>query len=343
MENESQESNVTEVQVVEEQPEKLSLRDALEVAIEVHAPTEEAPKVEPAVVPEAKPEPVKEYDGPAEYNKEEREIWAKIPKELQEATWRVVKGQRAKFTELQERNAKVKHIEDLASQIEPYIKAQGFKDSPTVAIQKAIAMYNEFQNGDPKAAAREYLRAKGVDPKALLEEESRSVATAPEIIALQKEQNEIRQRLMQEDQAKIGQVLNKAWSEFASVTNGAGAAKYADIIGDDEKAIRLASQIGSLVGGQTDLSRQFIANAQALDPELNHTKLLEKAYLYVGGQIHDATAPKTENPQEHLKRSNRAASSVPGRGSSGLAPNTVKKFKTTREAAAHALAELNGK
>lgn len=332
--------NTTEAEVAVTEPEKLSLRDALEVAIETHTTVEEPI---PTPVEEVKPEPVKEYDGPAEYNKEEREAWSKIPAELKEANWRIVKGQRGKFTELQERNAKVKHIEDLASRIEPYVKARGLQDSAEVALQKAIAMYNEFENGDPKAAALAYLQAKGVDPKSLLEEAPRSVASDPEIIALRKEQNEIKERLMQEDRVKIGQVLNKAWSDFASVTNGAGAARYADAIGDDEKAIRLASQIGSLVGGQTELSKQFIANAQALDPELTHTKLLERAYVYVGGQIHDAPAPKTENPQEHLKKSNRAAASVPGRGSSGLASSPVKKFKSTREAAQYALEQLNGK
>lgn len=332
---------VTETQVEEQQPEKLSVRDALEVAIEAHSTPEV--KAEP-VKEEAAPEPEKpkEYDGPAEYNKEEREAWEKITPEMREANWRLVKSQRSRFTELQEATAKYKHIEELAKTIEPYIKAQGFNDSPAVAMQKAVAMYNEFQNGDPKAAARDYLRAKGIDPKALLEEEEKS-APNPEIIALRKEQEEIKQRLIQEDQAKIGAVLRQTWSEFESVTNGAGQPRFADIVGTDEKAIRLAGQIGSLVGGQTELSKQFIANAQALDPELTHAKLLERAYLYCGGQINDAPAPKTENPQKHLQRSNRAASSVPGRGSSGLATSTVKRFKTTREAAEHALAELNGK
>ena len=333
--------NTTEAEVAVTEPEKLSLRDALEVAIETHTTPEPEPVAAP-VVEEVKPEPVKEYDGPAEFTKEEREMWMQIQDEKQKAPHlRLHQSRLNSLKEIRQEAAELKHLKELANTIEPYIKAQGIKDPPAVAMQKAVAMWKEFEHGDPKKAALAYLQAKGVNPAELstIEEDGIDSQLSP---VLQKI-NVLEQKLTQQEHAKLAETLNGVWKTFESTSNAAGAPKYVDITGNSESALRLASQVGSLVGGQTELSKQFIAQCQSRYPDLTHTLLLEKAYEFCGGRIIDTPAPKTEDPQEHLKKSNRAAASVPGRGSSGLATSPVKKFKSTREAAAYALEQLNGK
>ena len=347
MENESSENKevAAAVETPVEESKPLSLRDALEVAIETHKSEPKEPTVEAKPeAPKAEEAPeIKPYDPPAEWSKEEKETWAKIPREAQEPILRLDKSRKARIDEIRQASNEYKQIKELADSITPYMRSQGIKDPADVAMKKAVAMWHEFEHGDPKQAARAYLQAKGVDPKELLVDSEEQNVIDEKLSAVQNSLNELKQEKVKEEQAKIAAVLNQTWGTFSGEEDAAGAPKYADIVGDSESALRLSGSIGSLVGGQTELSKQFIANCQSRFPDLTPVKLLEEAYKYYGGRIDETPATKTQDPQEHLKKSNRAAASVPGRGSSGLTSPSVKKFKTTREAAAHALAVLNGK
>lgn len=325
------------------EPEKGSLRESLERAME------SVKSEEPEPVKKAEPAPVKQepppLQPPAEYDKEEQEDFRQSSRKAQEAALRLHKSRMRTLDELKERSRSVSHIEKLAQEIEPYVRATGMKEPATVAMQKAIAMYNQFNVDDPakaRAAAREYLRAKGIDPRAIIEDDSQNQAAAipPELASTLRDVDVIKSRLAEEDRKRATDSLSSAWMGFESIKNAAGKPKYPDL-GDTESGLRLASSIGSLVSGVTDLSKQFIANAQSRIPGLTYDRLLEEAYRFHGGKVDDSAAPtRTQSTQSHLTNSRRAASSVPGRSAGSSSSGPVRKFKSTREAAEAALAQL---
>lgn len=344
-----------------EEPKGLSLRDALEVAkIAVDDKYENARK-EAAVqpnqdgasktaaqtnAPRDSQAPVSseeaKYEPPAEYTTEEKHYFSQLSRKGQEAQLRLDKSRKSKLDELRSASREYEYVKRLAQSVDPYIKARGLKESPEVALSKALEMWREFEDGDPKQKAAEYLRAKGIEPPRELLEQSPVNQYQQEIAPLQSELNLIKQRLAEEDRARAEASLSQAWSTFEQEKNAAGAPKFPDIATNSESGLRLASNIGSLVSGTTDLSRQFIANVQARIPDATYIDVMAEAYKYLGGRVDESSAPKSQtSQQDHIKQSNRAAASVPGRSAGINGSGGIKKYKSIREAAEAALIQLN--
>ena len=342
MENEKEE--VKEVTEEAAKPEGLSLRDALEVAViaskdkeevKVEAPTEEAKPVEKEVSQE------KTFDPPAEWSAEEKEDFKASSPKSQEAALRLHRGRQGKLEEIKREAADLQWAKDLAKEVEPYIKSVGGKKKTHEALIDALKMRREFDEGDPRASAAAYLKAKGIEiPKELLEGREKESIADEKIAPLQNQVNALTMRIAQEDQARTAAVLNQAWGQFEQEKNAAGAPRFPDIATNSESGLRLASYIGSLVSGQTDLSKQFIANAKGRIPDLSYQGLLTEAYRFAGGKVDDSEATKTQDTQKHIARSSRAAASKPGSGARSTSSGPVKKYKTYREAAEAALAEF---
>lgn len=361
----TQESSTEAVQEVE----KLSLRDALEVAIKTH---EDAPKdaskdelstkpVEKTLATDrtrapraekktSEPAQKIEYTPPAEYSKEEAEDFKRLPPEAQKAALRLhtsrnrtIEQIRREAAAVNQEKEQLKWARDVVKELEPYLKTNGRGErGPAHAeIVKALKLVNEF-DADPKATAAAILRAKGVEvPEALVE---KSEPVSKEIRALQSEIEALKLDRVKEVQEKTTNVALSAWTAFDSEKNAAGEKKYPDI-NETESGLKLARQIGSLVFDDTPLAKQFVASVQSRIPNLTYERLIQEAYKYFGGTVNDAPASsptRTASDKQHLARSSRAASSVPGRSSATTSSNSsgVKKYKTTREAAAAALAEL---
>jgi len=348
----------------------MSLREALETAIEVNKDDGSDPGVEsPDRAVSGDPEPGTDTGGdgasvaasaeestlqpPAEFTADEKADFLQLTRKQQEAQLRLHRSRLSRLEEIKAEAARLsqakteyEHVKDLAKKLEPYIKARGHKETAEIAMQKAVALYLETVN-DPKKSAAAILRARGLPvPKDLLDQPDE---IDPKISPLQEKINALESRLAQQDHKEAVQrqqeqaaALHQVWSAFEQSKNGAGAFRFPDIRPEaGEAGLSLASKIGSLVGGQTPLSQQFIATVQQKDPNATYETLLTEAYRFLGGRIHDAEPSKTRNPQQHLVRSNRAAASVPGRGvaqQSGI----VKKYKTYREALEAAKAELEG-
>lgn len=339
-ENLSEESN-TETQETVQQSEGLSLRDALEVALE--AEKEEVPAPEEAeqeaVQEEKKPE-LPPLEPPAEWEKEDKELFHQSTRAQQEASLKLHHKRAAKLEEIKREAADLQWAKDLAKEVEPYLKAVGEKIPTHEALIKALKLRNELDSGDPKANAAAYLRSKGLPvPKDLLEAEEEGKKEDPVISELRRELEAIKSERVQKQTEQTVNVLSQHWQTFEQEKNAAGTPRYPDLA-NTEKGLELASNIGSLVRGDSDLSKQFIANAKARIPNLTYSKLLEEAYKFYGGTVDESTAPRTQDTQRHIVKSRRAASSVPGRGAQS-ASGTVKKYKSYREAAAAALASLN--
>lgn len=332
----------------DKKPEGMSTRGALELALQ-DIRSKEAEQVAsptPTEAIEEKPEtvatPVVEapkFQPPAEWDKEAKEDFSHLSLKQQEATLRLYHGRITKLSELQKASAENEQLKNLGESVNPYLRAIGVKESPQVAIQKALAMWNEIENGDTKLAVAEILKTKGIEvPSEWLEA---AQAESPKINALQSELNNVKAKIAQQEMAQSQAIAQQVWSSFEGTKNAAGTTKYPDI-NESESGLALCRYIGSLVSGTTDFSKQFIALTQSRIPGCTPERLLEEAYKIGGGRVDDSvTQTRSTNPQEHLKKSNRAAASIPGRGTQGSnASNAVKRFGTFREAAAHALAEI---
>lgn len=326
-----------------EETKGLSLRDALEVANEaIKAPQTTEPEKTETVKEEVKA-PVKEvpkFSAPGEWTPEERADFEATTPKQQEATLRLYNARKVKLEEIKREAADLEWAKELAKEVEPYLKAVGGKKKAHEALIDALKMRREFDEGDPREAAVAYLKAKGIPvPKELEEGIPESKVDNEKITTLQKSHDELKLRLDREDQAKFSQAIGQEWQTFERSKNAAGTPKFPDV-NNTESGIRMSSNIGSLVNGVTDLSKQFIASVKSRIPDVTMQVLLSEAYKYFGGKVDDSEAPKTQSTQKHIAKSSRAASSVPGRGAHSTSSGPVKLYKTRREASEAALAEI---
>lgn len=303
------------------------------------------PKQEEETIPADKQDGgVPPLEPPAEYTSEEKSDFLSLSRKGQEAQLRLHRSRLKMLEDIKREKGEFDTYKKLASDVEPFIKAMGLKDAPPVAVQKAIKMWREFEDAkDPRVAAAAYLRAKGIEPP----KEWGETSTAPDtkiieekITPLSSKLDAIANRLAEEDRQRTSAVLSQAWQSFEATKNAGGKPKFPDAT-NTESGLRLAANIGSLVRGDTELSKQFIANAKARIPDLTYPKLLEEAYRYYGGRVDDSEAPRTQDTQKHIARSSRAAASVPGSGAQSGGSGTTKKYKTYREALEAAHRELN--
>jgi len=358
------ETEVSEaVEVPESEVEKaegLSLREALEVAVEATKPEEKA-KDDTAgkardhserdattsaadtsgeVPSSVKSAPaVKKYEPPAEWRQDEKEDFLASSPKQQEAALRLHSSRQSKLEEIKRESAELQWAKDLVKEVTPYLKTIGEKKSPHEALVMALKMHREFETApDPKAAAAAYLKAKGVEvPADFVAKKDSSIEEA--LSPLHEKIQTLESKIAEEDRAKFGAVLNQAWQSFSEAKNAAGTPRYPDA-DDSESGLRLASNIGSLVGGVTEVSKQFIANARARIPDLTYPRLIEEAYRFCGGKVDETQAPTRTQDAQHIARSNRAAASRPGTGASVQSNSTPKKFKSRREALEAAYREL---
>lgn len=352
----NQVEKIAEIEV--DEGKLLSTRDAIAAAIDAE---EVAPTAQPKRREHRKKEVIidnsnngtvknkqeaEELHAPAEYSKEEAEDFNNSSYVQKKAALRLHKSRMRTLEEIKSANEELKRsrheqetYKKLVTNLEPYIRARGLKESPEVALAKALEVWRQFEEGDPKVAAASYLKAKGIDVPELLSDNNLRDNPNPKIDSLQNEINSLKSKLEHQEDSKLAATLQTAWKTFEESKNASGGTKFPDI-NNTETGLILSSQIGSLVTGKTDLSKQFIANCQSRIPNLSYSRLIEEAYKYLGGRIDDTTIPtRTQNPN-HIERSNRAASSVPGR-TVNSAPSAVKKYQSRREAIKAALRDLD--
>lgn len=306
---------------------KLSRREALEVGLAVvkekeeakaaDSPTTEVPAPAAAAV-EAKPTTL---EPPSEWTKEEKEDFKNASRKSQEAALRLEGSRSGKLKEISSRENQLRDqakefqdLTELRAALTPYLKATGEKLPTDVALKKALKMWGEFEHAeDPKLAAAEYLKAKGIDvPEGFLEKKDKTpLQVDPKTI-----KDEVKAEIAAEQQqAWLAQERANASLELETAVNEAGLPRYPQF-SNTEDGIRLASKMGQLVAGNLHDSVGFYAYCKARIPEaeLSQRKILEEAYKWFGGTVDDTPGKKAPD-KKHLEKSNRAASSTPGRGS----------------------------
>ena len=332
----------SESQEVQKPEEKLSLRDALEVAYEGTKTPEPVAKEEPKEEVEAPREEVKlqAYQPPGEWNKEEREDFFQATPKQQEAILRLHKSRQSKLEEIKRESAELEWSRDLVKELEPFVKAHGEKGPANKLLIKALKAFNELES-NPKGGVAAFLKAKGIEPpKELFVNESADIADSPKIRELQEKLESVTNRLASEDNQRFVQTLGQSWKDFSSAKNADGSPKFPESLDNSDAGLRLASNIGSLVTGKHEASNGFFAYVKNRFPDHDNTKLIEEAYKWFGGKVAETSSPsRTQDTQKHIALSSRAAASVPGRGIS-QGDGQPKKFKDYRSAAAAALEQL---
>jgi hypothetical protein len=338
-----QESTPTSEAVIE--PGKLSRRDAIDVGIQANKePSNRPPRKREIVI--AKDEPKQEvqkprYEAPAEYNQEEREHFLSLTPEMQAKDLRLFKGHQDRRAKLNQDLQESGWVKDLAKDVNPFLQSVGEKLRPHEALTAALKLRHELETGDPVQNAINLLRRKGKEiPQALLDMAAGETPkeSNPEFSELRKEVETLKLERQKESLKQEASQFLAAFETFQGQTNGANLSKFPDV-NNSEAGVRLASELGSLVGGRTEISKQFIAKVRERLPSAGHVELFEQAYKFLGGRVDDSLAPVSKVAQQnHLQRSNRAAASVPGSGASFEPKGRLKM--TRAEANAKAYREL---
>lgn len=357
--------DATEI-VETEKPVGLSARDAREVAIKAHRENTDDQRSAASRVLEEGDRKTETHNGhlpgrgdngvdstpaslqpPAEWKAEEKADFLQSTRKQQEASLRLHQSRQNAFSDVQRSRAEiqrereeVQQIKSMADSLTPYLKATGVREPAEVALKKAIAMWHQFETGDPKQSAAAYLEARGIPvPRELLEGVEKS-APSDEIVSVQRKLDSLESKLTEREQQERFQQSLQHWGSFSQIKNAAGGLRYPEIIGDSEAVIQNATRIGQLVGnyGETEISKSFLTLVRSKNPNATQTDILDAAYRYLDLKVDDSTqAPSQQDPQKHIQRSNRAAMSKPGNGSGSLNGRAVKTFKTAREAREHAL------
>lgn len=328
-----------------EEPGKLSRRDALEVAMaaketETKEPRESTRPVKrkEVVINEAKE--AQKYEAPSEYNAEEREIFAKSTPEQQATSLRLFKSFQDRRTQLSKDLQENAWVKKLAEDVTPFLKSTGEKMTPHEALTAALKLRQELEDGNPVENAMRYLKRKGIEvPEGLANLAKTGDTEDPKYIELRKELDSIKLEKEKETIQREAHGFLSDWENFQGQTNAAKSPRFPDI-NNSESGQKLAGEIGTLVGGKTDLSRQFITKVLDRNPKANRIDLFTEAYRWLGGKIDDTAAPKAATTQQHINRSNRAAASVPGSGSA-FQPTGAKKMSRI-DALKRAAAEMRG-
>lgn len=320
----SEVATTTEAPVEEK---KLSRRDALEVAIMAHEAPEPEPEVkEAAPVEEKKEEEVlPPLEPPAEWTKDEKEDFRQLTRKSQEAALRIHKGRVEKLEEIKRESAELSWAKELAKQTQLFYRARGEKEPSPQDMVRSLQIVNDLSSSQNAATIKQVLQAKGLPvPKSLddVEEDTgKDEALAPVLSKV----SALEEKLAAQEREREAVVLQQLWSSFEGAKNAAGSPRYPDL-NETEAGLRLASSIGSLVQGRTELSQQFLAAVKARIPDATPERVLEEAYRFYGGRVDESTAPTKTDPQEHLKKSSLAAASVPGRGAANGFTPPVKKL-----------------
>lgn len=353
MEEQNKEPQVDPSELKEDTSKGLSTREALEVALvaEKDKQEQESPRQPENPAPAVSETPTQNtprLEPPAEWEKEDKELFHQSTEAQQRAALKLhEKRNAARFEIVKERESLAKEREQLKNQkvieqaAEQFRAKRGGKDLSHQDILNAIQVVNEITDSPtPNATFAKICKARGMEVPEWAKE-AKELPEDPRISSLQKEISDLKSFRAQEERTRAEAFLRNEWAIFEQSRNAAGLSKYPDLGSTDEQRAAIASNIGSLVNGDSAYSQEFIRLAKERIPGLTYTRLLEEAYKFQGGRIDDSPlAPSTPSTQQHIQKARRAASSVPGRSAQTSVSSPVKRYKTTREAAEAALAQL---
>jgi hypothetical protein len=265
----------------------------------------------PTDAPDEMSEASQGIDAPAFWSTERKALFAKAPRELQEA---IAEGERTlqqHISRATNESQRGKAIEKRASEVfEPYklkLQAQGIQD-PFEATQRLLA-WNEIFEKDPKTAIADLMRKNSLTPNDFFED-------------AQQQQSQYQEQVSPEELR--AQAREEAKKEFKAFQ-------------EQQEQTRLQSEIETFKNGKDSFGhvrRQFAElHAKPISdafetilsqyPQMPRTDALNHAYEFVQKEVramYGVTAPVTRQADpkpEAVNRAKAAASSVTGAPASG--------------------------
>jgi len=288
-------------------------------------------------------------NAPAEWESEDKEDFKVLSRKQQEATLKLHSKRQKWFDSIRKEAEDVKHYRQMEQDVAPYLKAMDGKGvDPRTAMFKAIQLYKAAES-NPNEFISEFVKAKQLDgwTKTQAENAAEKIVSDPtmqkDIFDIKSELSSRREAEDRESQELFKTSFESHWSDFENTTNEAGSKKFPSI-SNTEEGIKLASNIGSLVGGQTELSKQFLSNVKTQNPDATYTDALIQAYKYFGGKVSDSReVPQVPKSNQFKTNNIRASASVPGR--TALAAKTggaTPLYADRRDAALAAIRKHRG-
>jgi hypothetical protein len=348
MSTESQEIETVEKVETQSQPAETTnnRREALEKAVE-QANLREQQEKKKLEEPEKKEEPP--LLAPAEWEQEDKEDFKSLTRKQQEASLKLHNKRQRYFDAVRREAEEVHHLRQIEQDITPYLQAMDKKGvDPRTAMFKAIQLYKAAES-TPDEFVAEFVKAKQLEgwTKAEAKEQAQKIildpSTQERINQLESELSGIRESKDRDTQEQFKTAFESHWNDFENATNDAGQKKYPDL-NNSEQGIKLASNIGSLIGGQTELSIQFLNNVRNRNPEATYADAIAEAYKYFGGKVSESPqVPKVLKVNQQKNSNLRAAASIPGRVAlHAKADSSTPTYATRKDAIWAALRKHSG-
>ena len=311
--------------VLEEAKEKAS-RDDAKAAGEKGAPKAKDGLKQPS--PKQKPQGAKgtpaPVSPPSRLNAQEKELFSKLPPELQASWGRISKDEERRFTQGQQQLAAAqREASHIVEAVRPYLLAHpelmqhGYTESRLVS--ELIATHKVLTNTEnPKAALSKWLdigAQMGVDEDTLSElsqqfqgstRERISANQIPEFSSLQEELNSIKSWIGQAQSVQHNATVNSIVSELEAVRNeqdGSGNYIYPELFDDSF----------------LDSAKPLVSTLVGTVPNLSYGDALRRAYITLTGKIpqgnpNQAQRTKLPAPTNNIEeRAMKAAVSVRGK------------------------------
>jgi prophage DNA circulation protein len=251
-------------------------------------------------------------DMPSSWSKEDEKAWKSASPEIKEIAKRreqqlqkLINQKESKLTEAATKyNEAAAPLQNVLRELEPMAKSWRLGKNPVTleqGILRAVSLEQHIKETDKLQLAKEFLRASGHGPEALIESEQEKENS--ELVTLRKEMELIKQNQEQKEesqyQAQVDaykQTLDTAYTKFATTKNAQGEPKYPQAQNDV-----FARSMGSLVH---QLAERF--------PGSHPDKLVQEAYKRMGGQISNGVVSRSAT--QNTEKLRRAATTSYGKG-----------------------------
>lgn len=302
----------------EDKSDKLSNREALELAISEKREVRESPQeLRPVIENQPTQKEVKQaveadIEPPAEFSAAGKKAWAEknLP-EIQKEYSRIHHARTQEITRAQkaEREARedAKTWRELGKMAAPYIEARGTEGvTPQQAMMEALALIQEFKKGDP-ATVKAELKKIGIDLDSPNTHSSKNIDES--------KINTLQERLERLESEREAQRLQSTVQTFESVFNNLASQKtrtgepvFPGLLDNSESGIEFARELGSLTQDQ-----RFQAGVLRRFPNADFSIVVREAYKYLGGKVSgEPVTVSTSTQTKHIEKSRRAAASTPG-------------------------------
>lgn len=303
-----------------------SRKDAIRKAIEKHGDgrpkdiTDASPKASKQVE-EQTVRSASQVEAPQEFSAAGKEAWKKGDVAGIQQEYRRIHDLRTKELSRAQNEAKRAREEaaketqtwrDFAQKVKPYIEARGQEGvSPESAIIEAMNLVQAFKSSDP-ATAKAELKKIGIDLDAPAKGAAAQAALPPEleqkINSLQEYVEGAKKQIETQKFQQLSGVFNSVFEKMGKEKGRTGESVYLDLNDNSDEGIALAKRLGSFA-----LNPEFQAGVLRRFPGADFERVCREAYLTAGGRVSGDAVKVSQNNQQHLDKSRRAAAITPGR------------------------------